>query len=161
MIGILLIALFLAAGACAAGAQPNTPVTGKPLQGSSTVEKNPNSSLATFACGCFWCTEHDFREAPGVVNVVSGYAGGRGDHPTYEDYAEKGYVEAVQVFYDPRKVSYQELLDYFWRHIDPTDAGGQFVDRVPSTARSFTTTMKSRRPGGGIQRKLAAASGFK
>jgi peptide methionine sulfoxide reductase msrA/msrB len=131
MIRILLIALFLATGTSAAGAQPNVPMTGKPLKGSSTVEKNPNLALATLAGGCFWCTESDFRKVPGVVKVVSGYAGGRGDHPTYENYAEKGYVEAVQVFYDPQKVSYQELLDYFWRHIDPTDAGGQFVDRGP------------------------------
>ena len=131
MIRILLIALFLATGTSAAGAQPNVQMTGKPLKGSSTVEKNPNLALATLAGGCFWCTESDFRKVPGVVKVVSGYAGGRGDHPTYENYAEKGYVEAVQVFYDPQKVSYQELLDYFWRHIDPTDAGGQFVDRGP------------------------------
>lgn len=131
MIRILLIALFLVTGTISAGAQPNVQMTDKPLKGSSTVEKNPNSGLATLAGGCFWCTESDFRKAPGVVKVVSGYAGGRGDHPTYENYAEKGYVEAVQVFYDPQKVSYQELLDYFWRHIDPTDAGGQFVDRGP------------------------------
>ncbi len=131
MIGILLIALFLATGPGAAGAQPNAPMTGKPIKGSNTAEKKPNLGLATFAGGCFWCTESDFRKVPGVVKVVSGYAGGRGDHPTYENYAGKGYVEAVQVFYDPQKVSYQELLDYFWRHIDPTDAGGQFVDRGP------------------------------
>ncbi len=99
-------------------------------QGSAMNEKQP-LPVATFAGGCFWCTESDFRKAPGVVKVVSGYAGGRGPNPTYENYAEKCYVEAVQVFYDPQKVSYQELLDYFWRHIDPTDAGGQFVDRGP------------------------------
>jgi peptide methionine sulfoxide reductase msrA/msrB len=131
MIRILLIALFLATGTSAAGAQPNVQMTDKPLKGSSAVEKNPNLALATLTGGCFWCTESDFRKVPGVVKVVSGYAGGRGDHPTYENYAEKGYVEAVQVFYDPQKVSYPELLDYFWRHIDPTDAGGQFVDRGP------------------------------
>ncbi len=85
--------------------------------------------VATFAGGCFWCTESDFEKLPGVVEAVSGYAGGDGANPTYEDYARKGYVEVIQVRYDPRKVSYQELLDYFWRHVDPTDAGGQFVDR--------------------------------
>jgi len=124
MIRILLIALFLATGTSSAEAQSNVQKTGKPLEGSSKVEKNPNLGLATLAGGCFWCTESDFRKAPGVVKVVSGYANGRGDHPTYDDYAGRGFVEAVQVFYDPQKVPYQELLDYFWRHIDPTDAGG-------------------------------------
>jgi peptide methionine sulfoxide reductase msrA/msrB len=95
------------------------------------MEKNPNLGLATLAGGCFWCTESDFRKVPGVIKVVSGYANGPGPNPTYENYAGRGYVEAVQVFYDPQKVSYQELLDYFWRHIDPADAGGQFVDRGP------------------------------
>jgi len=64
-----------------------------------------------------------------VVEAISGYTGGRGDNPTYENYGSKGHVEAVQVVYDPAKVSYHALLDYFWRHIDPTDPGGQFVDR--------------------------------
>ena len=80
-------------------------------------------ATATFAGGCFWCVESDFEKVPGVVEVISGYIGGRGENPTYEDYAGKGYIEAVQVRYDPAKVSYQQLLDYFWRHIDPTDPG--------------------------------------
>ncbi len=162
MIGILLIALFLAAGASPAGAQPNAPVTGKPLQGSNIVEKNPNLGLATFAGGCFWCTESDFRKAPGVVNVVSGYAGGHGLNPTYEDYAEKGYVEAVQVYYDPRKISYPELLDYFWRHIDPTDAGGQFVDRGPQyRSVIYYHDEEQKRLAEESKEKLAASGVFK
>jgi len=77
-----------------------------------------------------------------VVEAISGYTGGRGDNPTYENYGQKGHVEAVQVVYDPAKVSYKELLDYFWRHIDPTDPGGQFVDRGPPISqRSFFTMM--------------------
>jgi peptide methionine sulfoxide reductase msrA/msrB len=84
---------------------------------------------ATFAGGCFWCTEADFEKAVGVVKVISGYAGGKGANPTYEDFASKGYVQAVQVFYDPHRTSYRNLLDYFWRHINPTDSGGQFIDR--------------------------------
>lgn len=84
---------------------------------------------ATLAGGCFWCVEADFEKVPGVIKAISGYTGGRGADPTYDDYGRKGHVEAVQVIYDPQKVSYQELLEYFWRHIDPTDAGGQFVDR--------------------------------
>jgi peptide methionine sulfoxide reductase msrA/msrB len=82
-----------------------------------------------FAGGCFWCMEPPFEKLDGVVDVVSGYAGGEGENPTYQDYGEKGYVEAVQIIYDPLKISYQQLLNVFWRQIDPTDAGGQFVDR--------------------------------
>jgi peptide methionine sulfoxide reductase msrA/msrB len=93
------------------------------------VETKSVSSTATFAGGCFWCVESDFEKVPGVLKVVSGYTGGTGDNPTYETYAGKGYVEAVQVFYDPAKVTYEQLLDVFWRHIDPTDGGGQFGDR--------------------------------
>ncbi len=87
--------------------------------------------VATFAGGCFWCTEADFEKLPGVVKVISGYTGGQKENPSYEEVSSgsTGHVEAVQVFYDPSKVTYTELLDYFWRHIDPTDSGGQFVDR--------------------------------
>ena len=86
---------------------------------------------ATFAGGCFWCVEADFEKVAGVVEVISGYSGGRVENPTYEQVSggKTGHVEAVQVVFDPRKVSYPVLLEVFWRHIDPTDAGGQFVDR--------------------------------
>jgi peptide methionine sulfoxide reductase msrA/msrB len=86
---------------------------------------------ATFAGGCFWCVEADFERVDGVVEVISGYTGGHKDNPSYEEVSAggTGHVEAVQVFYDPRKVSYKELLSVFWRHVDPTDAKGQFVDR--------------------------------
>jgi peptide methionine sulfoxide reductase msrA/msrB len=95
-------------------------------------EKGINNLPTTnLAGGCFWCVESDMRKLPGVVQVISGYAGGHGANTTYENYAAKGYVEAVQVFYDPRKVTYKQVLDYFWRHIDPTDGGGQFADRGP------------------------------
>jgi peptide methionine sulfoxide reductase msrA/msrB len=92
-----------------------------------------NLQNATFAGGCFWCTEADFEKLPGVVKVISGYAGGHKENPTYEEVSSgtTGYVEAIQVYYDPTKVTYEELLNYFWRHIDPTDPGGQFVDRGP------------------------------
>jgi peptide methionine sulfoxide reductase msrA/msrB len=87
--------------------------------------------IATLAGGCFWCTEADFEKLPGVVKVVSGYTGGHKENPTYEEVSsgKTGHVEAVQVYYDPSKVTYKELLDYFWRHVDPTDPNGQFVDR--------------------------------
>lgn len=87
--------------------------------------------IATFAGGCFWCTESDFAKQEGVLKVVSGYTGGHMDNPTYEDVCSgrSGHLEAVQVHYDPDIISYDRLVDIFWRHIDPTDAGGQFVDR--------------------------------
>jgi len=86
---------------------------------------------ATFAGGCFWCIESDFEKVDGVVEVTSGYTGGHKENPTYESVSsgESGHVEAVQVHFDPSKVAYKEILDIFWRHIDPTDPGGQFADR--------------------------------
>jgi peptide methionine sulfoxide reductase msrA/msrB len=89
------------------------------------------ASIATLAGGCFWCVETDFEKVPGVIKVMSGYAGGKGENPTYETYAEMGYIEAVQVYYNPQKITYEELLNYFWHHVDPTDGGGQFSDRGP------------------------------
>jgi peptide methionine sulfoxide reductase msrA/msrB len=89
------------------------------------------TKIATFAGGCFWCTEADFEKLPGVVKVISGYTGGQKENPSYEEVSSgtTGHVEAIQVYYDSSKITYEELLDYFWRHIDPTDSGGQFVDR--------------------------------
>ncbi len=109
-------------------------------QNSKAVQASPKESMpvgdkhlrvATFAGGCFWCTEADFEKLPGVVRVISGYTGGQKENPTYAEVSAgtTGHVEAVQVYYDPKRVSYDELLDGFWKHIDPTDGGGQFVDR--------------------------------
>lgn len=88
---------------------------------------------ATFAGGCFWCSESDLEKIEGVAEVVSGYTGGSKPNPTYQEVCSgsTGHYEAVQVFYDPQKVTYRKLLDAFWRHVDPTDSGGQFVDRGP------------------------------
>jgi len=90
-----------------------------------------NTQTATFAGGCFWCTESDFKSLPGVLAVVSGYTGGFQAHPTYHQVCsgKTGHAEAVQVYYNPDQVNYATLLNHFWRMIDPTDAGGQFVDR--------------------------------
>ncbi len=84
---------------------------------------------ATFAGGCFWCMEKPFEKVDGVVSVVSGYAGGTTENPTYENYGAGGHIEVVEIKYNPAKVNYNQLLDIFWRQIDPTDTGGQFVDR--------------------------------
>ena len=89
--------------------------------------------IATFAGGCFWCTESDFEKLSGVVKAISGYTGGTRENPSYKEVASGStkHLEAVQVYYDPSMVTYQELVDYFWKHINPTDPGGQFVDRGP------------------------------
>ena len=88
-------------------------------------------AAATFAGGCFWCVEEAFEKVPGVIRAVSGYTGGTVDKPTYEQVSSKttGHYEAVQVTYDPSKVSYPQLVDWFWRNIDPVDARGQFCDK--------------------------------
>jgi peptide methionine sulfoxide reductase msrA/msrB len=104
------------------------------VQKGANVEQGKGESnlqKATFAGGCFWCVEADFEKVPGVVKVISGYTGGNKENPSYEEVSSgtTGHLEAVQVYYDPTKITYEQLLDSFWRHIDPTDAGGQFVDR--------------------------------
>jgi len=103
-------------------------------EGKSNMEgESGNIRIATFAGGCFWCVEADIEKVPGVVKVVLGYTGGQKENPTYEEVSSGtiGHVEAVQVSYDPSRITFEELLQVFWRHIDPTDAGGQFVDRGP------------------------------
>nr|WP_264766210.1 peptide-methionine (R)-S-oxide reductase MsrB [Marinobacter fonticola] len=92
---------------------------------------DPSLSVATFAGGCFWCVEAGFEKIPGVVEAVSGYSGGNEKDPTYEQVAsgQTGHTETVQVYYDPKVITYQGLLQGFWRFMDPTDANGQFVDR--------------------------------
>ena len=86
---------------------------------------------AIFASGCFWCSESDFEKLDGVIDAVSGYAGGDKANPTYGQVGTgvTGHTEALRVIYDPKKVTYDELLHYYWRHVDPFDASGQFCDR--------------------------------
>lgn len=95
----------------------------------SMTEKNAVMQTATFAGGCFWCVEADFEKVPGVDKVISGYTGGFKENPIYESYGKTGHVEAVQIYFYPAKLTYEQLLDVFWRHVDPTDPEGQFVDR--------------------------------
>jgi len=89
---------------------------------------------AIFAGGCFWCIEKDFEKLAGVIEAKSGYTGGSAETADYKtvSYTETGHYEAVEVKYDPTKVSYSELVEYFWKHIDPTDSDGQFCDRGSS-----------------------------
>ena len=90
-----------------------------------------DTATATLAGGCFWCVEADLEKVDGVKEVVSGYAGGTEVNPTYKQVAagRTSHVEAVQAVYDPSRVTFSQLLEVFWKHVDPTDAGGQFVDR--------------------------------
>jgi peptide-methionine (S)-S-oxide reductase len=95
------------------------------------AQSSPNGQAsAVFAGGCFWCIEKDFEKLPGVIEVTSGYTAGKTPKPSYEAVSagQTGHTEAVRVVYDPRKVSYQQLVDYFWRHIDPTVKDRQFCD---------------------------------
>ena len=114
--GLALGGLFLpgAPGPVAQGAEP-------PAEG----------ARATFAGGCFWCMEAPFDKVPGVISTTSGYAGGTSKAPSYEQVSAgvTGHAEVIQVVYDPDKVTYEQLLEVFWRNIDPVDGGGQFCDR--------------------------------
>ncbi len=93
--------------------------------------EEPKLAKATFAGGCFWCMEAPFDELEGVVSTTSGYTGGKVPSPSYEQvsYGGTGHLESVEVAYDPAKISYEKLLDVFWRNVDPTDGNGQFCDR--------------------------------
>jgi methionine-S-sulfoxide reductase len=106
---------------------------------------------ATFAGGCFWCMTPPFEKLDGVLKVTAGYADGQGEDPTYDDYAEKGFTEAVQITYDPAKITYTDLVDVYWKQINPTDAEGQFVDRGPQ----YRAAIYYQTP---IQKKLAERS---
>lgn len=129
----MVLGLLLAAGAIAV---ISTSLGGDKEKPSTSLE---GLSVATFAGGCFWCIEGDFEKVPGVVEAISGYSGGQVADPTYEAVAggDTGHLESVQVHYDPAVISYQGLLQAFWRMIDPTDAGGQFADR----GRQYSTAV--------------------
>lgn len=96
----------------------------------ATTQPTKGLAVATFAGGCFWCMEPPFDKLKGVVGTTSGYTGGRVTNPTYEQVSAgmTGHTEAVRVIYDPKQVSYQKLLDVFWRQINPTTKDRQFVD---------------------------------
>lgn len=107
-----------------AAAQPPTPDLHAAPQKTET---------AIVAGGCFWCVQSDFDKLPGVIATEVGYTGGRTDNPSYEQVSEgaTGHYEAVRIRFDPARIGFAQLLDYFWRHIDPTNANGQFCDSGP------------------------------
>jgi peptide-methionine (S)-S-oxide reductase len=101
------------------------------LAAATVARTQENRAIATFAGGCFWCVESDFDKVPGVVSTISGYIGGKVDNPTYNQVSAggTGHTEAVEIAYDPAKVSYQKLLDVFWHNHDPLAKDRQFCDR--------------------------------
>lgn len=96
-----------------------------------TYASNASADTTILAGGCFWCMESDFEKLDGVTDVISGFTGGTTEDPTYNGNHE-GHFEAVEITYDPSKVSYKQLLDHYWVNIDPFDARGQFCDKGPS-----------------------------
>ncbi|MCB9665426.1 MAG: peptide-methionine (S)-S-oxide reductase MsrA [Alphaproteobacteria bacterium] len=115
--------------ACQLPASAGPPADGDLPQAAPPLAKG--QAEAIFAAGCFWCAESDFEKLPGVIDAVSGYAGGHVDHPTYKvvGTGATGHTEAIRVIYDPKKVSYGALLHHYWRHVDPFDGDGQFCDQ--------------------------------
>ncbi len=102
-----------------------------------SVQTVENAETAIFAGGCFWCVESDFDKVDGVVETISGYTGGTSLDPTYRNHTAGGHREAVKITFDPDVVSYEELVEYYFHHIDPIDMGGQFCDR----GHSYTTAI--------------------
>ncbi len=132
---------------------------------SSDKKEMPDGSRAeaVFAGGCFWCTESDFEKIDGVTEAVSGYTGGKKPNPTYEQVAGGAtrHAEAVKVVYDPDRISYAELLEIFWRSVDPTDDGGQFVDRgYQYRSAIFYANEEERRLAEDSRDRLAASGRF-
>ena len=130
------------------------------------IFRNKKNGLkkATFAGGCFWCMEKPYDQIEGIVKVVSGYTGGYKEDPTYEEVCTgaTGHLEAVEITYDPSKISYGHLLDIFWRQIDPTDPGGQFNDR----GTQYKTAIlyhdeEQKRLAQGSKQKLSASGRYK
>lgn len=117
---IILTATLILAAANLAQAQT------APAPGKSSGDK----AVAIFAAGCFWCVESDFDKVAGVTSTISGYTGGKEVDPTYKQvaYGQTGHTEAVEITYDPSKVTYQQLLDHFWRNVDPFAKDRQFCD---------------------------------
>jgi peptide-methionine (S)-S-oxide reductase len=115
---------------------------GEATGGAPVAVQTGPTQVAVFAGGCFWSVEKNFEEMPGVISAVSGFAGGRTASPTYDQVVRggTGHLESVQVTFDPRRITYRQLVDRFWRTIDPTDAEGQFCDRgAPYGTAVFAT----------------------
>jgi methionine-S-sulfoxide reductase len=149
--------LFVVLTAAALGAA--TLVAAQPAAKGRPPAPGPRVQTAVFAGGCFWCTESDMEHIPGVIAAESGYTGGAARNPSYEQVGAgaSGHVEAVRVTFDPRRISYRQLVDRFWRTIDVTDDGGQFCDRGPNYRTAVFVT-PAQRPIAEASRAAAARS---
>lgn len=123
------LAVIVGGGVLVAAQSPSPQSEAKPE--AENVQSLEGLEVATFASGCFWCTESDFDKVDGVKQTISGYMGGDTENPTYATVStgDTGHAEALQVTYDPKVVSYDKLLDHYWRTTDVVDGGGQFCDR--------------------------------
>ena len=127
-----------------------------------TLKTIAEEQSAVFAGGCFWCTESDFEKLDGVVSAASGYIGGHLKNPSYKQVSAggTGHTEAVRVIFDDQKISYSELVEYFWKTIDPTDGGGQFCDRGQQYRSEIFYQSEEQLSIAGASRKALAASGL-
>lgn len=121
----------LMAAATLSGCGQRTSEAQDAVEQAAAIEARGDLQTAILAAGCFWCVEQAFDEVPGVLLTASGYIGGRAANPSYRQVSagRTGHTEALRVRFDPAQVSYEQLLQVFWRNVDPTDAGGQFCDR--------------------------------
>ncbi len=146
---VLIVGLFLGLAAYLASAQDSSPVATK---------------TAVFAGGCFWCIQPAFDKADGVIKTVVGYCGGTEPNPTYALVTSEKtkYRESIEITYDPSKISYNQLLDIYWRQIDPTQADGQFTDIGPSyRAAIFFSNAEEKKIAEASKEKLAHSGKFK
>jgi peptide methionine sulfoxide reductase msrA/msrB len=145
--------VILAALACAAACGAGESARADAHASAAKPAPSGRTEVAILAGGCFWCTESAFDGLPGVIEAVSGYTGGDKPNPTYEQVSAggTGHYESVEVRFDPTKITYAQILDVFWRQIDPTDAGGQFADRGDQYRAAIFCTDER-------QRKIAEAS---
>ncbi len=149
--GVLAAALIIAPAANAQSASPQ-------------AEKSATLAVATFAGGCFWCMEPPYDALEGVVSTISGFMGGTTPNPTYQQVTAggTGHIEVVQIRYDPAKVTYEKLLEVYWKNVDPYDQGGQFCDRGESyTTAIFTHTPEQKKIAEASKASLAASGPFK
>lgn len=132
------------------------------MSASALAQDAPETKTAVFAGGCFWCMEPPFDKLDGVVATISGYTGGMVPNPTYEQVSagRTGHYEAVQVRYDPKKVTYDTLLEVYWRQVDPFDSGGQFCDRGKQyTTAIFVATDEERQKAEASKEQIAKRLG--
>ena len=152
-----LVALGISASACAGqatdgategatDAATEAPVSPKQATKVADAKSQPmTTDFALFAGGCFWCVEADFEKLDGVYEAISGYAGGDSENPTYKNHKNGGHREVARITFDPTIVSYRQLADYFFRSVDPLDAGGQFCDRgAPYTTAIYALNDEQR-----------------